>query len=142
MSRHLTTYKEIVFGVLFGVGASLIDVAMHVSMTDGEWFTELTHPSPIMAVYRVLFLLLGVGLGVLLWQRNRNEREFRRLAASIDGLRRSIAAPSILVHTNLQLILTRYEGQLPSDALQFLSTAYESSRAIQRVLASDSEFGC
>lgn len=138
MSHHLTTYKEIVFGVLFGVGASLIDVAMHVSMGHGEWFAELTHPSPIMAVYRVLFLLLGTGLGVLLWQRNRKERDFRQLSASLEGLRRDIAAPSILVHTNLQLLLTGYEGQLPPEASRLLATAYDNSRAIQRALAGTS----
>jgi hypothetical protein len=138
MSR-LRTYKEIVFGILFGIGASLIDVAMHATMGDGDWLAELTRPSLVMAVYRTLFLLLGIGLGVLLWQRNRKERDFRQLLASFDILRRGIAAPSMLVHTNLQLLLTSYQSQFPPDASQLISTAYENSRAIQRVLADTSD---
>ena len=138
MSR-LGTYKEIVFGISFGIGASLIDVAMHATMGEGDWLAELTRPSLVMAVYRTLFLLLGIGLGVLLWQRNRKERDFRQLLASFDALRRGLAAPSMLVHTNLQLLLTSYQSHFPPDASQLISTAYENSRAIQRVLTDTSD---
>lgn len=136
MSRR-STYKEIVFGALFGLGASLIDVAMHVSMEGGDWFAELTRPSPVMAFYRVLFLVLGVSLGTLLWQRNRTERDFRKLKELLVTLRRNIAAPSLLVHTNLQLLLTGFEGQFSQEASRLISTAYESSREVQRALAGD-----
>jgi hypothetical protein len=87
MSRHGTKYKEIVFGVLFGIGASLIDVAMHATMGGGDWLSELFHPTFVMAAYRILFLLFGIGLGVVLWQRNRSERDFRQLSAAFDALR-------------------------------------------------------
>lgn len=136
MSRHGTKYKEIVFGALFGIGASLIDVAMHATMGGGEWLSELLHPTLVMAAYRILFLLLGIGLGVVLWQRNRSERDFRQLSASFDAFRRNITAPSMLVHTNLQLLLTRHEDRLSEDALTVVRAAYDNSTVLQRVLTS------
>jgi hypothetical protein len=139
MSRHGTKYKEIVFGALFGIGASLIDVAMHASMGGGDWLSELFHPTFAMAAYRILFLLLGIGLGVVLWQRNRSERDFRKLSAAFDTLRRNIAAPSMLVHTNLQLLLTRHEVRLSGEVLTVVRSAYENSTILQRVLTSASE---
>ncbi|MDT8069523.1 MAG: hypothetical protein ROO76_15270 [Terriglobia bacterium] len=136
MLRRGTKYKEVIFGVLFGVGASLIDVAMHTTMRGGDWLAELLHPTLVMAAYRTLFLVFGVGLGILLWQRNRTERDFRRLSAAFDALRRELTAPSMLVHTNLQLLLTRHQDQLSPDATAVIRAAYENSTVIQRVLIS------
>lgn len=139
MSRYGTKYKEIMFGAMFGIGASLIDVAMHASMGDVDWLSELFHPTLMMAGYRILFLLFGIGLGVVLWQRNRRERDFRKLSIAFEGLRRNMTAPSILVHTNLQLLLTRYEGRLSDDALPIVRAAYEHSTVMQSVLAGASD---
>lgn len=99
MLRHGAKYKEVIFGALFGIGASLIDVAMHATMRSGDFLTELIHPTPVMAVYRILFLAFGVGLGVVLWLRNRSERDFRQMSASFDALRKNIAGPAMLVYT-------------------------------------------
>lgn len=134
MLRFGAKYKEVIFGTLFGVGASLIDTAMHVTMADSDFFTELIHPTLVMAAYRVLFLALGVGIGVLLWLKNRRERDFRELSSSFEALRRNIAAPSMLVHVNLQTLLMQYGASLSDEALTVIRTAYESSTAVQRVL--------
>jgi hypothetical protein len=139
MLRRGAKYKEILFGALFGIGASLIDVAMHTSMSGGDWLAELLHPTLVMAAYRALFLVFGLGLGVLLWQRNRSERDFRQLSASFEALRRNLTAPSMLVHTNLQLLLTRHEGQLSAESSAVIRSAYENSTVIQRLLNDASE---
>ncbi len=134
MLRYGTKYKEVIFGALFGVGASLIDVAMHATMRSGDFLTELIHPTPVMAVYRILFLAFGVGLGVVLWLRNRSERDFRQMSASFDALRKNITAPSMLVHANLQVLLMQHEGRIPDDALAVIRSAYENSSVVQREL--------
>ncbi len=134
MLRYGTKYKEILFGTLFGVGASLIDVKMHASMGDSGFVTELIHPTLMMAAYRVLFLAFGVTLGLLLWLRNRRERAFRELSSSFDALRRNLAGPSLLVHTNLQVLLMQHSGVLSEDALAAIQMAYENSANVQRVL--------
>ncbi len=136
MLRYGTKYKEVLVGALFGLGASLIDVEMHANMADSDFFTELIHPTFVMAAYRLLFLSFGIALGWLLWLKNRRERAFRELSLSFDTLRRNIAAPSLLVHTNLQVLLMQHGGGLSKDALAALQIAYENSAAIQRVLAS------
>lgn len=134
MLRFGGKYKEIVFGTLFGVGASLIDAAMHASMADSDFFTELIHPTLVMAAYRILFLTFGVGLGVVLWLRNRRERAFRDLSLSFEALRRNLIPPSMLVHVNLQTLLMQHGASLSDEALTVARTAYESSTAVQRVL--------
>ena len=135
MLRYGTKYKEIIFGALFGVGASLIDVAMHATMKNSDFLTELIHPTHVMAAYRFLFLAFGVGLGVLLWLRNRSERNFRQMSASLDALRRNVTAPAMLVHADLQVLLMQHEDRIPDGALAVIRAAYESSAAVQRVLA-------
>ncbi len=139
MLRYGTKYKEIIFGTLFGVGASLIDVAMHATMRSGDFLTELIHPTPVMAAYRFLFLAFGVGLGVLLWLRNRSERGFRQMSASFDALRKNITGPAMLVHADLRFLLMLHEGRIPDDALAVIRAAYENSTVVQRILTDNQE---
>ena len=134
MFRFGAKYKEVIFGTLFGIGASLIDTAMHATMADSDFFTELIHPTLVMAAYRVLFLAFGVGLGVLLWLKNRRERAFRELSSSFEALRRNVLSPSMLVHVNLQTLLMQYGTNFPDDAMAVIRMAYENSAAVQRVL--------
>jgi hypothetical protein len=133
-----SNYKEIFFGAAFGVGASLIDVSMHSTMARTDLIQELLHPEPAMALYRIFFVAFGVGLGVLLWQRNRRERDYRRLSRALVELRTSIAAPSMLVHTNLQLLLTKHASAAPEAAVTILRSAYEHSVSLQRILSDKS----
>ena len=134
MIRYGTKYKEVIFGVLFGVGASLIDAAMHATMGNGDILSELIHPTLVMAAYRTLFLAFGVGLGVALWLRNRSERAFRQVSASFDAMRRDVTAPAMLIHANLQVLLMQYEGRISDDAMAMIRETYEYSGAIHRVL--------
>ena len=138
MSRYASSHKEILFGVIFGMGAALIDVTMHSSMSNRAWLDEFLQPSLVMLLYRVMFLLLGISLGVLLWQRNRVERDSRRWAARFTDLKKNLAGPSIVVHTNLQLLLTRHHVELPNQLLQIVESTYENSKLVQQVLTNAS----
>ena len=73
----LQRYKEVFYGLLFGLGASVIDVFMHASMEQQGFWMELIHPQPIMVAYRVFFIAFGLALGWLLWRKNKVERAFR-----------------------------------------------------------------
>ena len=83
---------KVVFGALFVVGASLSDVAIHVTMKDSYFLSELIRPTAVMPAYRILFFVSGIGLGVLLWLKNRSERAFRQLSVSFDAFRRNVTA--------------------------------------------------
>jgi hypothetical protein len=138
MISRSSKYKEVLFGAAFGVGASLIDVEMHSTMAHSDFLQELLHPEPAMALYRALFVILGIGLGVLLWQRNRRERDYRRISGALVELRSGVAAPSMLIHTNLQLLLTQHAGAVPDDVMAILRSSYEHSVLLQRFLSDHS----
>ena len=135
MNSRSSNYKEVLFGAAFGAGASLIDVAMHNTMAHRGFIEELLHPEPAMALYRALFVILGIGLGVVLWQRNRRERDYRHLTRALAELRSCVAAPSVLIHTNLQLLLAKHIDTVPDQVAAILRSAYEHSVSLQRVLS-------
>ena len=62
-------YKEVVFGIGFGIAAMIIDTGMDAKVEGNSLADELTaHPG--MMLYRLGFVLLGLAFGWLLW-RNR-----------------------------------------------------------------------
>lgn len=126
----LQRYKEIFYGLLFGLGASVIDVTMHSSMGQQGFWTELVRPQPAMAAYRGSFIVFGLAVGWLLWRMNRVERDFRRLLETVEKFRCGISGPALLIHTKLQLLLTREDFHLPPEAEEMVRFAYERSREI------------
>ena len=73
----ITRYREVFFGLLFGVAATALDIIMHARMQEHSFAEELIHPDLEMLFYRVLFLAFGLALGVLLWRTNVRQRESR-----------------------------------------------------------------
>ena len=127
----LQKYKEIFYGILFGLGAGTIDTVMHARMEDTSFWIEMLQPQPAMIFYRVLFILFGVGLGWLLWQKNKRERDFRHLAETVEKFHHDLCAPALLMHTKLQVLLTREDLQLSHEAEEVVRFAYERSLEIQ-----------
>ena len=124
-------YKEIFYGVLFGLGACTIDTVMHARMENTSFWIEMVQPQPAMIFYRVLFILFGVAVGWLLWQKNKRERDFRHLAETVEKFHRDLCAPALLMHTKLQVLLTRQDFHLSREAEEVVRFAYERSREIQ-----------
>lgn len=127
------TYREILYGFLFGVGACVIDIIMHARMANRSALEELIRPSPEMLFYRMLFLTFGFVGGFVLWQMNKREREARRLSELLQQLRHEIAAPVTLIYANTQLLLTRREAPMPPDVESILQSIYEQSKKLQSV---------
>ncbi|MBI3476369.1 MAG: hypothetical protein HY010_11605 [Acidobacteria bacterium] len=127
----LQKYKEIFYGILFGLGACTIDTVMHARMENTSFWIEMLQPQPAMIFYRALFIFFGVALGWLLWQKNKRERDFRHLAETVEKFHRDLCAPAILMHTKLQVLLTRQDLQLSREAEEVVRFAYERSREIQ-----------
>ena len=126
----LRRYKEVFYGLLFGLGASVIDVFMHASMEQQGFWMELIRPQPVMVAYRVFFIIFGLALGWLLWRKNRVERDFRSLAETVERFQTGIRQPAYLIHAKLQLVLMREDLQLPAEAEEMVRYAYEKSREI------------
>jgi hypothetical protein len=67
-------YKEIFYGLLFGIGAGIIDANMHARMERGSFWSELIRPQPAMIFYRVLFVFFGLALGLVAVAEERAPR--------------------------------------------------------------------
>lgn len=124
-------YKEIFYGLLFGVGAGAIDTVMHAQMAERNFWEEVVRPQPAMIFYRVLFLLFGLALGWSLWQKNKRERDFRQLTEGLEKFHRELCAPALLMHTRLQVLLTKQDVNLSCEVEEAIRFIYERSQEIQ-----------
>lgn len=125
-------YKEIFFGFAFGVGAVLIDTTMD-AVAEGNSLMDEVIEHPGMLLYRGIFILLGLALGWLLWQRNRGEREVRQITETLQKIRHECAAQGLLVGATLQRLLTRDDLHLSDEASRLLHDAYTKSQEFQRI---------
>lgn len=115
----LHKYKEIVYGVLFGVGAVIMDTFIDSRM-GGQDFWAALGGHRAMTLYRLLFIVYGLILGLLLWQKNSRERDFRHLAAACSRLHRECGKIAVLMHSRLQMLMTRDDLHLATGAEDLL----------------------
>lgn len=124
----LKRYKELVYGLLLGIGAWMIDVVMHAQMTSRSIWAEFTEPQTGMVFYRVLYVGFGLALGWSLWQRNKRERDFRRIAEVVRRFHGEIAGPASLIHAKVQALLVRDDLHMPPETQEVIQFVYENSR--------------
>ncbi len=127
----LNRYREVFYGLLLGLGAILIDLVMHAQMESSSLWTELIHPQPLMVFYRLLFVVFGLALGCSLWQKNNRERDFRRLTEILKRFHQEIVNPAFLIHSKLQVLLTREDFHPSPEAEKLIRFIYEQSQRIQ-----------
>ena len=84
-------------------------------MEGHSFWDELIQHRP-MLFYRALFLLFGLVLGWLLWQKNKRERDFRRLAEALKRFHQDYGRDALLMHAKLQVLLTRPDLHLSPEA--------------------------
>ncbi len=125
----VSDYKEIIYGVVFGIGAAILDTALD-ARGEGQSFTGEIGGHPVMMVYRILFVLLGFCIGWLLCRNSRRERQFRSLSEQTRNFCHAYEAEAVVLHTNLQLLLTKNLKLSPEDEALLRST-YEKSRDLQ-----------
>src|SRR5581483_9068928 len=118
--------------ILFGVGAIIIDTLMDAHM-DAEDFSTALFGHRAMLLYRLLFIAYGLIFGFLLWQRNRRERDFRYLAEAFKRIRLECGRIALLIHANMQLLLTRDDFHLPHEAENLVRFEYERSHELQAI---------
>ena len=126
-------HKEIFYGGLFGLGAGVIDTFMDARMEGLSFRDELVQHRP-MLFYRVLFILFGLALGWLLWQKNKREREFRDLSEILRRFRQDYGGPAILMHAKLQVLLTRQDLHLSDEAEELVQFVYQQSQELQTLV--------
>jgi hypothetical protein len=128
-------YKEIFYGLLFGLGAAAIDSVMDARAEGLSLADELTlHRA--MLLYRTFFILLGLIFGWLLWQRNKRERDFRELTEMLQRFRRDYGGVALVMHTKLQVLLTRQDLQLSRETEGLIQLVYQQSQELQSLVNS------
>jgi len=131
----LQNYKEIFVGLLFGLGAGAIDSQMHARMEKTSFWMQLIRPQPAMFFYRLLFLLFGLALGWLLWQKNGSERDFRTLRAVVERFQHTVAGPVVLMHAELQLLLMKKEEfRLSPQTEATVQSLFAKSKEVQTIV--------
>ena len=120
-------YKEIFYGLIFGLGAAGIDTFVD-AITEHKAFWDFGFG---MLLYRCLFVLLGFILGWLLWRNNQSEREFRALIGSIQKLQSDIGPPAVIIHAQTQLLLTKSGDKLPPEIEPLVRSIHEQSLKLQ-----------
>jgi len=122
-------YKEIFYGLIFGLGAAGIDTFVD-AITEHKAFWDFGFG---MLLYRCLFVLLGFILGWLLWRNNQSEREFRALIGSIQKLQSDIGPPAVIIHAQTQLLLTKSGDKLPPEIEPLVRSIHEQSLKLQSI---------
>jgi hypothetical protein len=126
----LKGHREIFFGLMFGVGAALLDMLIDAVVQDRPYWDIPI----VMVFYRFLFVFFGLLLGWLLWRKNTSEREFRSLQDEVQELRHRIGAPTTVIHTQAQqLLLGRDAAQLSPQVQSVVRTIYEQSQKLQSI---------
>src|SRR6266849_7012375 len=131
----LQKYKEIFYGGLFGLGTAILDTVMDAQMEGLGFQDEMVQHRP-MLFYRALFILIGLALGWLLWQKNKREREFRDLAEMLKRFRPECGGLALLMHVKLQVLLTREDLNLSNEAEGLIRFVYQKSQELQTLVNS------
>jgi len=124
-----TSYKEVFYGIAFGLGAAALDTLIDARQADEGFFTGIiNHPG--MLLYRMLFVVYGLLLGWLLWKNNQRERDLRSAMEQLRKFHHEYEAHAIVLHANLQMLLTK-DLRLAAEAEALLRNTYEKSRDLQ-----------
>ncbi len=125
-------YKEILFGLSFGIGAVIIDTGMD-ALADGNSLTDEVAEHPGMLLYRAVFIVLGLALGWVLWQRNRREREYRQIAETLRRIQQEYGTQALLLRSTLQNLLIRDDVHLSDAASKLVQEAYQKTQELQKL---------
>jgi hypothetical protein len=125
----LRRHREIIYGLLFGFGAAVIDTFIDSKMQN----TSFGDVSLGMTLYRLCFVIFGFVLGWLLWRRNESERGFRLLQDRFQAFQNEIGAPVTVIHAQTQLLLGGPGLQLAPEVQSGIRIIYEQSQRLQAI---------
>lgn len=125
-------YKEVWYGLAFGIGAVLIDIVMHGRMQGRDVAEEFA--SPDMLIYRIGFLAFGGTVGWMLWRHNRREREFRKMQDRVEQLAHQASATVTLTYAKLQMVLTRPDATCSPETMTILRSMAEELQRLRHVV--------
>lgn len=131
-------YQEIWCSAGFGFGVWLLDAILNASGR-GQWgwgtFVEelIASDSPRL-LFRILFLVVSLGLGYSIWLSRERARRIRDLQQAIDSLQFQIANPLVLI-LGYSSTLSLKEGWPASrEAVEMLSEIHLNSQKLNQIV--------
>lgn len=100
-------YKEIWFGLFFGLGAVGIDLLMHSRDSHGAG-ADLGDMGTI--VFRSFFVIFGLAIGWLMWRNAQRERQFRALEDRHNRYQAIITPAVTILYAKTQILLSQSNG--------------------------------
>ncbi len=108
----LKRYKEIIYGLLLGAGAWVVDAAMHAQLaadvhSSGSFAQELLRPGATELMFRAVFLFIATAFGWSLWRSNWRERELRAIEGAIVAFHRRLDSPAMRIVSHIRMLQGR-----------------------------------
>ena len=131
-------FQEIWFSAGLGLGAWALDALLNVSgrgpWSWSNWVEELMVSDSPRLLFRILFLLVSLGLGYSLWLSRERERRIRDLQQAMNSLQFQIAHPLLLI-VGYTSTLTLKEGWPASrEAIEMIGEIRANSQKLHEVV--------
>lgn len=131
-------YQEILCGAGLGFGIWVLDAILNASGR-GQWgwgnFVEelVMNDSPRL-LFRILFLVVSLGLGYSLWLSRERARRIRDLQQAMDSLQFQITNPLLLI-LGYSSTLSLKEGWPASrEAVEMISEIHLNSQKLNQIV--------
>lgn len=131
-------HREIWFGMGIGLGAWAFDSLLHANGSS-QWgwsafIEELFMSDGPRLLFRILFLIVSLGLGYSLWLSRERERRMRDLEQAIRSLERQIVNPSLLIAGYSSAISLKEGWPASREAVEMISAIHLNAQKINEAL--------
>lgn len=131
-------FQEIWFGAGLGFGAWALDALLNVSGR-GQWgwgtlVEELMVSDSPRLLFRILFLLVSLGLGYSLWLSRERERRIRDLRQALNSLQFQIANPLLLIVGYSSTLALKEGWPTSREAIELIGEIQLNSQRLHEVV--------
>ncbi len=131
-------FQEIWFSAVLGFGAWALDALLNVSGR-GPWgwsnlVEELMVSDSPRLLFRILFLLVSLGLGYSLWLSRERERRIRDLQQALNSLQFQIANPLLLIVGYSSTLALKEGWPASREAIELLSEIQLNSQKLHELV--------
>lgn len=131
-------FQEIWFSTGFGFGAWGLDALLNVSGR-GQWgwgtlVEELIVSDSPRLLFRILFLLVSLGLGYSLWLSRERERRIRDLQQAVNALQFRIANPLLLIVGYASTLALKEGWPASREAIEMIGEIQLNSQKLHEVV--------
>lgn len=136
-------YREIWCSVGIGFGAWALDAILNTSGRNqwgwGAFVEEQVVSDSPRLLFRILFLMVSLGLGYSLWLSRERERQIRDLQQTMNSLQFQIANPLLLIVGYCSILSLKEGWPASREAIEIVSEIRLNSQRLSEVVKQWSE---